>query len=441
MATQRNLASIAVALILTATGSAQTYELAESAKAGACFRIHLAMTLTGEMRFTKDNQPVPVKITATATHDFPERVLTAGAKGMIGKTARAYETAQAVITTGADRIEKNLRADRRLLVAQRDKNQSVVYCPAGALTKDELELTSEHFDTLAVAGLLPNRAVKVDETWKVDNEAAQALCSFEGLTAQDLTCKLAEVKDNVARVAVTGSATGIDLGALVKLTVEGFYRFDLKAHRLVSLEWKQKDDRGQGPASPASTVETVTQMKREPIDQPASLNDVALISVPDGQEIPASMTGLVYHHTQKTAFELTYGRDWQPVGKTNGHVVFRLMERGDFVAQLTVTPWDKAAAGKHLTPEAFREAMAKAPGWEQGDVVQEGAIPADGGRWIYRVSAPGLMDGLKVVQNFYLVASPAGEQVLLVFTMTPGQAEKLGTRDLAIVQGLAFGGK
>jgi hypothetical protein len=46
------------------------------------------------------------------------------------------------------------------------------------------------------------------------------------------------------------------------------------------------------------------------------------------------------------------------------------------------------------------------------------------------------MDGLAVVQNFYLVAAPGGEQVVLAFTMTPKQADKLGARDLSLVGSL-----
>lgn len=440
MAARRILASMVITLAVVGVGRAQTYELKESVKPGDCFKIHLTMTLTGELRITRDNKPFPLKITAEATHEFPERVLAA-ADGVLQKTARVYDTAKASITTGGDHTDKALRPARRLLVAQEDKGQLLVYSPSGPLTKEELELTSEHFDTLSVVGLLPNRAVKVDETWKVGNGVAQALCSFEGLAAQDLTCKLVEVKDNVAHVSVTGSATGIDVGAFVKLSIQASYQYDLNAHRLTALEWKQTDERGQGPASPASTVETITRLQREGIERPASLSDVALISVPDGLEVPETMTRLVYHNDRKTPFDLTYGREWQPVGRTNDHVVFRLMDRGDFVAQLTLTPWEKARDGKHLMPEAFREAMAKTPGWEQGDVVQEGEIPAEGGRWIYRLAAAGLMDGLKVVQNFYLVASPTGEQVVVVFTMTPGEVEKLGSRDLKIVQGLEVGKK
>ena len=78
------------------------------------------------------------------------------------------------------------------------------------------------------------------------------------------------------------------------------------------------------------------------------------------------------------------------------------------------------------------------PGWQQEEVLQTGAVPsADApGRWTYRVSAVGQMDGIKVLQNFYLVAGPGGDQVVAAFTMTQGQAEKLGSRDLSLVGSL-----
>src|SRR5260370_41908588 len=121
-----------------------------------------------------------------------------GSKGLFQKTARHYDAAAASITTGTDRVQKTLRPDRQLLVTQRLADSVTVYSPVGPLTKEELELTSEHFDTLSVVGLLPQRAVKTNETWKVGDEVAQALCSFEGRTTQDLACKLTEVKDHIA---------------------------------------------------------------------------------------------------------------------------------------------------------------------------------------------------------------------------------------------------
>jgi hypothetical protein len=84
--------------------------------------------------------------------------------------------------------------------------------------------------------------------------------------------------------------------------------------------------------------------------------------------------------------------------------------------------------------------MAKSPGWEAGETALEGEIPAGTGYWTCRLSAVGQLDGLRVAQNFFLVAGPSGEQVVVSFTMTPAQAEKIGTRDLEFVRGLEFTG-
>ena len=118
----------------------------------------------------------------------------------------------------------------------------------------------------------------------------------------------------------------------------------------------------------------------------------------------------------------------------------RLMDRGDFVAQVTLTPWTKAENGKHLAPEDFRQAMADTPGWELEDELQAEEVPAEGGYWVYRISALGDLDGAKVMQNFYLVAGPDGQQLVLAFTLPPKQADRLGTRDLSMAASLAFPG-
>jgi hypothetical protein len=412
-------------------GSAQTYLLSETLQAGDCVCIHLEMNLSGEMRVNKEGKAVPLKLEATATHEFPERILKVGSDGTAEKAARVYEKAKAVISVDKEPSERSLRAERHLFVVQRNQDRLTVYSPAGPLTREELELTSEHFDTLAVPGLLPGRAVSVGETWKVANPIAQALCNFEGLTEQSLVCKLEEVKDQVARVSVTGSATGIDLGALVKLSIEATYQYDVNAKRLIRLEWKQKDERGQGPASPATSVQMSVTLTRTGIEQPAVLSDVALVSVPDASEPPLPLTQLEYHDA-KGRFDLLYAREWQTVSQSDEHIVMRLLERGDFVAQVTVTPWTAAEKGKHLTPEEFRQAMAETPGWEPEDELQAGEVPAEGGRWVYRISALGELDGTKVMQNFYLVAGSAGQQVVLAFTMAPKQADRLGSRDLSM---------
>jgi hypothetical protein len=400
------------------------------------------MQLSGEIRVRKEDQWLPLPLQASATHSFPERIMEMGPQGLPQRVARVYETARASIRRGNEHSDRTLRAGCRLIVADHGHDPFLVYCPASALTREELELTSEHFDTLAILGLLPGKSVAVGDTWDIPNPVAQALCGFEGLTSQTLKGKLLKVESDTATITVTGTASGIDLGALVKQTVDATVSFDLSTKHLTAVKWQQKDERDQGPASPASTVQTTTTLKRTVMELPSSLSDVALISVPEkGTEVPVGMV-LLFYADPKDRFDLTYQRAWQIVAQTDERLVLRLMDRGDLVAQATITPWPAAKKGDHMTPDAFRQEMANTPGWEDESEQPDGGSSRtdERGYWTYHFSAVGRMDGVPVMQNFYLVAGPDGQQTVVAITMNKSQAEKLGSRDVTLVGGLHYPG-
>ncbi len=436
MAVRRILEVLLVSALLANVASAQTYSLSETIKTGDCFQMHLETTVAGEIRVRRDDQVVPIKHELSAVHDFPERVLSVASNGLPEKTARIYEKARSVIAVSQEKSEQALRPDRTLFVAARNKDQTTLYCPVGPITRGELSLI-DHLDLLVVPGLLPGKEVALGATWEVPNLVVQALCGFEGLTEQKLVCKLEEVKGPTARVSVTGSSTGIEVGALVKLTVEATYEFDLASQRLTRLEWKQKEERDQAPASPAASVVATTILTRNLVQQPEGLSDVALRSVPDGLEPPAPVLQLE-HQDAKAGYHILYDREWQTVSQSAEHTVWRLMDRGDYVAQVTITPWTRAEKGKHLSAEDFTKAMAETPGWEPEEELEAGEVPSNDSRWIYRLSAVGQLDGAKVMQNFYIVAGPNGEQVVLAFTLEPKNAKRLGTRDVSLAVNLEF---
>jgi hypothetical protein len=443
MAAWRNLGTLAIILASTAGAYSQpSYSLTEDLRAGDCFRVRLEMKLNGEWHVRREDKAVPVKIAATARHDFAERVLVLTAENVPVKTVRYYHEARATIAAGGQPSERVLPPDRRLIIAQRHKDQIVAYCPEGPLSRDELE-TLEHLDSLHLAGLLPSKAVAIGDTWKVGNTVAQAICGFDGLIQQELVCKLYRVEGDEARIAVSGSASGITLGAMVRLTIDATATYHLKQKRLTALSWQQKDVRDQGPANPASTVEASWTLARTMLDQePKEVSDYALIplGLPEGAEPPEAQLQLV-HRDSQDRFQITYERDWHTAGVTPEHLILRLMDRGDWVAQATLTPWAKAAPGKHLSAEAFKRAMDETPGWEADEIQEDGEMPAREGYWVYRVSALGEMDGLKVLQHFFLVAGPHGDQVVVAVTLRPAMAAKLGTRDLKLVAGIDLGTK
>jgi hypothetical protein len=299
-----------------------------------------------------------------------------------------------------------------------------------------LEVVSEHFDTLHLAGILPGKEVSVGDTWKTDSGVAQSICLFDGLISHTLTGKLKQVADGMAIIGIEGTAKGIENGALADLTIAAEVRFDVSKKRIVRVEWKQKDVRDQGPVTPAAEVETTTVVKREPLDAaPDELGPAAVATVPLDDEPPSQMRSLL-HRDPKNRYQFLYARDWHIVGQTDHHLVMRLLDRGDFIAQATITQWQSAGAGKHMSPAEFEKLAADGTGWKGEEVLERGEVPTDTGRWIYHTTARGELEGSKVVQNFYVVADANGDQVIVTFTMRPAAAPRLGTRDLAIVNAI-----
>ena len=442
MAGWRTLGILAITLALPPLAAAQTptYPLSESLKNGDCFHIKLGMKLNGEWKVQRDDAQVPLQLAANAAHDFAERVLAVTPAGSAAKCARYYHQARAAITAGGKSSERTLRAEQRLVVAQWHKDQLYTFCPDGPLTRDEVE-TLEHFDTLHIPGLLPGKAVGIGETWKLANVVAQGLCGFDALIEQDLAAKLTAVNGDQAQISVTGTASGINVGAQAKLTVAASAVYDLKAKRVVSVEWKQKDERDQGPASPATAVEVAWTVSRTALErEPNELNDYALVNakVPDGDGAPPDACLQLLIRDARDRFQLNFARDWHTTSQTAEHVILRLMERGDWVAQATITPWAKAEAGKHMTSDEFKQKIDDMPGWEAEEVLEDAELKTREGYWGWRVSALGEMDGLKVLQNFYVVAGPDGGQVVIAVTLRPALAQKLGTRDLELVDGVTF---
>lgn len=435
----RYAATLTVLAAFAPLSQAQQITLAETPAAGESFRCSVELDLIGKMFVTQEGAKQAVRLEAKARHIFSERTLSV-ADGLPARSARHYDDAVASTVVDVDKMNRSLPDDRRLVVAIRNSEGIFCFCPAGPITRDELDLVTEHFNPQCLAGLLPGKAVNVGDTWNIAPAAAQAACAFDGLIKNDLTGKLTAAADDKATFTIEGTADGIDHGAKVTLTINATGTFDLEAKRIVTLQWKQKDDREQGPVAPASRVEVTINLKRQAIaEAPKEINDTALANVPKG-EVPAALT-LLRFADPKDRYSLVYPRDWHITGQTDQHLILRLLDKGEFIAQATVLAWKKADAGKHTAPEDFKKAVNATPGWTTTRVVDDNETTTPDGRWLYRIVAEGKTDNLPMVQSFTLLAGPRGDQAALLVAMTPEKIKAVGTRERDLVNAIAFPGK
>jgi hypothetical protein len=425
---------LGVSTVRTAT-AADKYTFKEKYEVGDQWQTSLTLQLDGNLLMRSGEKVLNLTLKARAEHQFPERLLNLDSAGQPIRVARQYEQAKATITVQGAESTRTLRPARKLQVAQRIKDETVTYAPSGPLTREELELAGEHLDVLMVPALLPEVEVGIGDTWDVVVPAIQALVGLDGVINQDVKGKLQAVQGDVAQLVFIGTVEGISNGAEVKTSIGALCLFNLKAQRITMLEWKQREERQQGPVSPGAKTESVTTMKRTLGAKTEALSDATILQLP--AEPAASHLTLSYRDP-KARYELLHERSWHVVAQTDQYTVLRMLERGELIAQVNIVPWEKAKPGQHISEEDLKKLVESADSFALDQIVQSGTVPADAGYWIHRITAAGKSNETAVLQNYYAVASPQGEQVMLIFTTEVNQAEKLAGRDLTLVGTLRF---
>lgn len=428
----KHLPALVALMALSGPVAAQTYPLAEAVVAGGCSRVSITLGVTGKLKVQlPGGKAGSESLEAAATHVFIERPDAAD------RAVRYYTRAGSTSVVSGTKLVRELGSDRRLIVVRPSPDGPLYFHPTLPLTRDDLDLVSEHFATHALPGLLPNKAVAVEESWRIPDETAKAVCQFDGLTANTFVGQLVAVRAGVAEFSVRGTAEGTELGATVKVAVRATGRYDLTAKRITAMSWEQDDVREQGPASPAAELKATVAIRREFLaTDPDELSAAARANVPAAG--PTESQLLLRHSDPAGKYALLYPRLWHVTGQTGDHLVLRLIERGDWIAQATIMAVKPTPDGKPMTAAEFKDAIAKQPGWEPAGIAADGELPAGPGRRLYRVTGLGKQDGLAVAQSFYHLVGPAGNQVVVTVVARDDRAAKLGSRDVALVRAITF---
>lgn len=400
-------------------------------KAGDGWHLALDMKLTGKIKIRDAEKLVSLDLKATAKHDFEERVL-AVADGKPTSVGRFYNTAKADITLQDKPIAKSLRSDRRFQAAQiSTTSPTITWSPVGPLTDEELELTGEHFDVLAIHGILPGKEVAVGDTWDVSIPVAQSLAGVDAVITSKLLCKFEKVERNHAIISITGDLEGINKGATVKATMAAGLVYSLADKHFTGCTWRYRENKEQGPLSPASEIESEISVTWK--------HGLALTEVTDGKAstipaVPPPALLMLEFRDAANRFAFHYDRNWGVVTKTEKQAILRLLDKGELVAQLNLTPYQQVKPGEHVTLDDMEKLINDAPGYKVEKVIEKIPVETAPGFWIGKVSATGEASDIPMQQILYAIAGPRGDQVLLSFTVETEHAGKLAGRDLSLVK-------
>jgi hypothetical protein len=419
---------LAVTVILLLSGrvsAAEPIQLRERFPVNYQYRVSCRVELSGNLTLPLEKGQTTAKtlpITGTSAIDYDERVLAVGADGSVQKTLRQCRRIDFQRRVGDQPQEGTIRPGVRRLVILRHKNSEVPFSPDGPLTWGEIELVRVDVFTPALAGLLPEQAVRPGDRWTAANSAIEELTDMERIEDGRIECKLEEVTTLAnrrhARVSLSGTVRGVNEDGPSKQQLDGYFYFDLESHHLSYLTFRGAHGLLDKDGKEAGRVVGSFTLTRQAHVRTSDLTDDALKGVK--LEPDADNTLLLYDNPD-LGVRLLYPRRWR-VGTVRGKQL-TLDEPGGNGLLLTLEPLAKLPAAAQFQAEArgfFEQQKAKVLRVEAPQRLQ--AAPQD----VERFSMDIEMAGQPATMDYYLLRQAKGGATV---------AARLLPKELATVRG------
>lgn len=441
MMTSRRMGAL-VLLVMLAVGSARAEETFDLRDTGASeFTLARIISVTGEGEFLfhppkPGGETVRHPVSVKANYAYLDRRLPGvGRDAAAFRGFRHYVQTKSRIGVGEERGERTLRPERGDIVATLSRKGVEIYSPQGPLNAIEVELLPTPGDPLMLAALLPKEPVQVGQSWVIDDWVASALSSLEVALEQKVSAKLVAVEDSLARVEFESQAKGAVKGTNVEVNVAGELGFDLERKQIISSKVTHKEQREIGSLTPGMTITLTATMRCEPSVDAKAVSDERIRGIATA---PATSEQLAIEYDFPWGVRLVADPNWQMFRHSEEMVILRLLEQGSVICQCNIVRAAQVPAGQRTNEKAFQDGIRRSLGDELKEIVSAEEIMGAEDKAIYCVNALGGTDKLVKMWKYYLVTAPDGRQVSFVFMVEPNLTERLGSRDLDLINTLTF---
>lgn len=345
----------AIALILTAQIWAQPVRLVEKAPPGAEYRVVAVSTIAGELLIpsAKDKPPERVKVTGKSEIDYAEIILAVDPKEADHKSLRVYERIDFKKVTGDRTDETILRPAVRRLVMQKKGHAKVPFSPDGPLIWAEIDALRTDFMVPALAGLLPQNAVRPGDTWKATSAAVTELTDLEKVTSGDIVCTLEAVAvagpRKIAQVSFAGTLHGINEDGPTRQKLTGKLAVDLGANCITFIKVEGEHYLLDGEKEVGKITGTY-ELQRAPTTGTTALADASL----KGLELtPTEENTRLLYDSEEMGVRFIHSRNWRVVRSTGRQIT--VDESTGASLLITVDLPDKPTATARYLSEALKE--------------------------------------------------------------------------------------
>ena len=433
ISTRAGLLVFAVVLMHpTAAAAEEPIRFQESFPPGYQYHVSTRVELSGSLSLAgeagggsspKGNQAMPkaLPVTGTSAIDYDERVLDTAAGGQVQKTLRIFRRIDFQRQVGDRTQETTIRPTVRRMVLMRLKHTEVPFSPEGPLTWGEIDLVRTDVFTPALAGLLPDKAVRPGDRWTATRSAVQELTDMERIDDGQVECRFEQIttlsQRRHGRIAFAGTVRGINEDGPNRQELDGYLFFDLESNHVSYLSLKgtswllDKDGKALGH------IEGQFVLTRQAHVHPADLSNDALKGMT--LEANAENTLLLYDN-RDLGVRFLYPRRWRVAGVHGPQIT--LDEANGSGLLLTVEPPARVPTGEQFLAESrdfLQKQKAKLLQMEQPRRVQ--AAPQE----LEHFALETEVNGQRVWMTYYVIRQSAGGATL---------AARLLTTDLPALQ-------
>lgn len=276
--------------------------------------------------------------------------------------------------------------------------------------------------------LLPPKPVALGTSWKHSDNLLAALLRLDAVSLGDVQSMLAEVdaKEQLAKISMAGTVQGAVGGVATEIEIKAKYSYDLRLKRIVVFALLIKEKRSIGHVGPGLDVVAKQIVKIKPVSQSEHLGDAAIATAKGAADEQARRLAF---ESPLNRFRVEHDRRWFVTTDDKKLTVFRLVDRGELVAQCNVAALDAAPAGEPFTLAHFQRDIEKSLGEKFGQFVTAKEETDSAGRRVFRVVATGKVSELPIQWVYYLYTTKSGRRLSVAFTMEQSLADRFAHAD------------
>lgn len=430
------ISSLAIILsICSFATAAPTYLLKAELPPGTKSKVTVKLEVGGEMLMPTEKEGVkklPLKVLGTLAYREQLIAWSTDPQSPV-RSIRDYETAAAQFEVEAQKTDRKLPDDRRLLLSEVRDGHCVLTGSDSPLTREQFDLVNVVGNSLAIDRLLPNKEMKESDTWTHDPATIGALLCMDHVAVCDVSSVVAEEKDRQVQIRLAGTVHGTVDGTPTEMELRAAYLFHLDQKRITRFNLAIKEARKSSDIVPGLDVVAKAFVEidpeKQPIEFPAKIQKTALL-----MKTPLSRT-LVYESPAKN-YRFEYDSAWYITAEERNLLAFRYLRDHEFEAHCNINVLAARSAGRHTPLEEFEKDVRTSLGDKLETVSASTEWDTKLGNHCLGVIADGKVNDVAIQWRNYLVAADDAPRVSLAVTLERARSEKFADAERQIIDSL-----